>query len=161
MAFHVLNSWEEEVDSGTVVKVITCDYSEIDLDQITLADDMTPGRWVGGHLEKCRLSWSFGQGRVALFGVPHVKFGGRADDLSVCVHVFFWFLARFLLLRELTHSVNYPITSCYFYVCSLMWGSTHSRSWLDISVGRVFICGSLLFGLLRHGALGTKERSSG
>lgn len=56
MAFHVLNSWEEEVNSSTVVKVITCDYSEIDLDQITLADDMTPGRWVGGHLKKCRLS---------------------------------------------------------------------------------------------------------
>lgn len=43
MAFHVLNAWEEEVGSSTVVKVVTCDFAEMDLDQVALAEDMTPG----------------------------------------------------------------------------------------------------------------------
>lgn len=48
VAFHVLNAWEEKVESNTVVKVVTCDYSELNLDPATMARYLTTGGcWVG------------------------------------------------------------------------------------------------------------------
>lgn len=48
VAFHALNAWEEKVDvdgqTNTVVKVITCDFFELDLDQNELSKDLSPGR---------------------------------------------------------------------------------------------------------------------
>ncbi|CAM9134879.1 unnamed protein product [Pylaiella littoralis] len=46
VAFHALNAWEEKVDvdgqTNTVVKVITCDFFELDLDQNELSKDLSP-----------------------------------------------------------------------------------------------------------------------
>lgn len=46
--FHTLNAWEEKVGveggTNTVVKVVTCDLFDFDLDQKKLMSEMPPGR---------------------------------------------------------------------------------------------------------------------
>lgn len=114
MAFHVLNSWEEEVGSDTVVKVITCDYSDIDLDQVTLAEDTPPGRWGGGHLKNMQtfvIVWSERQSCFVerfLCGLWLMR--GRPFRLCACFFV--GFLVLFLLLLDCQYSVRFPVTSC-------------------------------------------------
>lgn len=61
MAFHVLNAWEEKAEADgrvgdtatcdtTVVKVVTCDVFEFNIDFVEAVKDMTPGkRFKGGH----------------------------------------------------------------------------------------------------------------
>lgn len=50
MAFHVLNAWEEKVEvegtTNTVLKVVTCDLFEINLDQNELVGEQPPGACV-------------------------------------------------------------------------------------------------------------------
>lgn len=47
MTFHVVNAWEEQVETNgtttTVVKVVTCDLFELSLDQNDLNQETTPG----------------------------------------------------------------------------------------------------------------------
>lgn len=53
MAFHVLNAWEENVEvegtANAVLKVVTCDLFEInlDLDKGKVDGEMPPGACVG------------------------------------------------------------------------------------------------------------------
>lgn len=50
MAFHVLNAWEEKVEvegtTNAVLKVVTSDMFEFDLDQNELNKEMKPGACV-------------------------------------------------------------------------------------------------------------------
>lgn len=46
MAFHVLNAWEEKMEvegtTNAVLKVVTCDMFEFNLDQTELCREQTP-----------------------------------------------------------------------------------------------------------------------
>ena len=49
-AFHVLNAWEEKVEvegtTNAVIKIVTCDMFDFELDQNTLNKEMQPGACV-------------------------------------------------------------------------------------------------------------------